>query len=436
MTTNQTRYLIKVVLCMAIVLQTISCKSDLYDKEQYKKYIEYKSPVDSVDQRHEWKLTAYKQYGLKADNGINIKKVMLLDANPMTTHSVNVLNQMGISDGDTIWVTASVPYALTTLYAALVDENGRYYVTSFPASQTNIVSFSNATSGTPSSLDLNPQTYTYCFEKDIPLVDDFDYNDLVIRLGIAKDPEQPTQVTLQLTVVAVGCTNQIAAFVRLPYLSINDIESVTTADGKTFNDNLPDGSKSLVNNTDILQSDQNNTNAVICLFADAHWAMDNTQETSANAGAITRKNYNVLSDYTFDQIDQYEIVVYRKQSYTITFKNAKMADDFTLEDIDPFIVTIYNSAQFETHLDQYKTAQTLYDYRLELSIKDLPWALMVPSESFRHPLEGQQIGFRKRTSTGVAFNDGAYTYFGEWVENCKAYHDWYKYPNEQLVWGF
>ena len=357
MTTNQTRYLIKVVLCMAIVLQTISCKSDLYDKEQYKKYIEYKSPVDSVDQRHEWKLTAYKQYGLKADNGINIKKVMLLDANPMTTHSVNVLNQMGISDGDTIWVTASVPYALTTLYAALVDENGRYYVTSFPASQTNIVSFSNATSGTPSTLDLNPQTYTYCFEKDIPLVDDFDYNDLVIRLGIAKDPEQPTQVTLQLTVVAVGCTNQIAAFVRLPYLSINDIESVTTADGKTFNDNLPDGSKSLVNNTDILQSDQNNTNAVICLFADAHWAMDNTQETSANAGAITRKNYNVLSDYTFDQIDQYEIVVYRKQSYTITSRMPKWLTTSRLKTstllLSPYI-TQPNSRPISTNIRPHR----------------------------------------------------------------------------------
>ena len=436
MTIKHTRILFKVALCAIIVFQAVACKKDLYDVEQYKKYIEYMSPVDSVDQRHEWKLTTYKQFGLKANAAENIKKVMLLDANPLTSRSVNVLNQAGISDGETLWLAASVPYILTTVYAALVDENGRYYVTSFPASQTDVISFSNAISGIPTNLTLNPQTYTYCYEKDIPLVDDYDYNDLVIRLGLSKDPEQPTQVTLQLTVVAVGCTTQMAAFVRMPYYNINDIESVITADGKTFNDDLPDGSKHLIDKTDILQSDHNSTDAVICLFADAHWAMDNRLESSPNYGSISRKNYNVKMDYSIDEMDKYDVKAYRKQSYIITFKNAQMATDLTLEDIDPFIVTIYNSARYETHLDRYKTAQTLYDYKLELKIKDLPWALMVPSENFAHPLEGVQIGFRKHTDSGTAFNDGAYKEFGEWVENCEAYFDWYKYPNKNLVWEF
>jgi LruC domain-containing protein len=433
---NHTRILIKAVLCTMIILLAVACKRDLYDEEQYRNYIKYMSPVDSVDQRHEWKLTVYKQYGVKADAAANIKKCMLLDANPLTTRTANVLNQVGISDGETLWLAASVPYTLTTIYAALVDENGRYYVTSFPASQTDVISFSSANSGIPTNLTLNPQTYTYCYEKDIPLVDDFDYNDLVFRLGISKDPEQPTQVTFHLTLIAVGCTNQIAAFIRIPNCNISDITDITTADGKTFNDELPEGSKQLVDNTDLLQADQKNTDAVICLFADAHWAMDNTLKTSPNAGTISRKNYNVKMDYNLDEMDKYDVKAYRKQNYVITFKNAQMANDITLEDIDPFIVTIYNSARFETHLDRYKTAQTLYDYKLELKIKDLPWALMVPSENFWHPLEGVQIGFRKHTSSGVAFNDGAYTDFGEWVENCNAYLDWYKYPNENLIWEF
>ena len=433
---NHIRIILKAVFCALIVLQVVACKKELYDEAQYKKFIEYMSPVDSVDQRHEWKLTSYKQYALKADAGTNINKVMLLDANPMTARSANVLNQISASDGDTVWFACSVPYVLTTLYAALVDNDGRYYVTSFPASQTDIVSFSGASPFTPSTLTLNPQTFTYCYEKDIPLVDDYDYNDLVMRLGIVKNPEQPQQVTLRLTLVAVGCTNQIAAFVHLPYCRRSDIESVVTANGKTFNDNLPTGSKYLIDNTDILQSSQYDSDAVICLFADAHWAMDDSQETSENTGSITRKNYNVLSDYTFDQMDLYDIKVYQQQDYIITFKDVSYANDFTLEDIDPFIVTIYNSAKYETHLDSYKNAQTLYDYWLEMSIKDLPWALMIPSESFNHPLEGVQIGFRKRTDTGVVFNDGAYKEFGEWVENCNAYHNWYQYPNENKIWEF
>jgi hypothetical protein len=104
--------------------------------------------------------------------------------------------------------------------------------------------------------------------------------------------------------------------------------------------------------------------------------------------------------------------------------------------MDPFIVTLYNGARFETHLDYLKNSQVIYNYNLEQNIKDLPWALIIPTGDFKYPLEGQQMGFRKRTSTGIVFNDGAYTDFGEWVENYKACHDWYKRPNEQKVWGF
>ena len=418
-----------------ILLQAVACKKDLYNPEQYQKYLKYMSPVDSVDQRHDWKLTAPKQYTIKADAGNGIKKAMVLDANPLNNKQVNIMNQTTISDGGSVQVAVSVPLSQSTLYAALVDAEGRYYVTSFPVSQDTDVSFLNAASGIPANLTLAPQTYTYCFEKDLPLVDDYDYNDLVIRLGIEKDPEKPNQVTLQLTLNAVGCINQLAAFVRLCSLGKDAVEDISSADGKSFNDNLPAGSKYLTDKTSTHQWGRQG-DAVICLFADAHWAMNNTLETSANAGAITRKNYNVQNDISYNQLDQYENMVYSKQSYVITFKNADLARNFTFEDIDPFIVTLYNGARFETHLDYFRNAEVLYNYKLEQNIKDLPWALIIPTGNFQYPLEGQQIGFRKYSNTGKAFNDGAYTDFGGWVENCKAYHDWYKRPNEQKVWGF
>ena len=418
-----------------ILLQAVACKKDLYDKEQYQKYLKYMSPVDSVDQRHDWKLTTPKQYSFIADAGSNIKKVMVLDVNPLNSKQANVMNQATITDGGSSKLAVSVPLSMTTLYAALVDEDGRFYVKSFPVSQEKDISFLGVTAAIPTKLTLTPQTYTYCYEKDLPLVDDYDYNDLVIRLGIEKNLDNPCQVTLQLTLNAVGCTNQVAAFVRLCAYNNDEVKDITTIDGKTFNDNLPAGSKNLTDKISTFQWGRN-SDAVICLFADAHWAMNNNQETSANAGAITRKNYNVLSDISYDQLDLYETTVYRKQNYIITFANADLARNFTLEDIDPFIVTIYNGARFETHLDYYKNAEVLYQYELEQDIKDLPWALVIPSESFQYPLEGQQMGFRKRTSTGVVFNDGAYTDFGGWVENCKAYLDWYKRPNEQRVWEF
>jgi hypothetical protein len=65
---------------------------------------------------------------------------------------------------------------------------------------------------------------------------------------------------------------------------------------------------------------------------------------------------------------------------------------------------------------------------------------LVPSNDFKYPLEGVQIGFYKRTDTGVVFSDGAYKTtghaFGAWVENHKAALDWYNYPDESQVWIF
>ena len=82
----------------------------------------------------------------------------------------------------------------------------------------------------------------------------------------------------------------------------------------------------------------------------------------------------------------------------------------------------------------------LYKYNVEAKIKDLPWALLVPTADFKYPLEGVQLGFRKRTDTGVVFNDGAYATsghsFGGWVEDSQSDLDWYNYPDKNKVWLF
>jgi len=72
------------------------------------------------------------------------------------------------------------------------------------------------------------------------------------------------------------------------------------------------------------------------------------------------------------------------------------------------------------------------------SFKDLPWALMVPDADFKYPLEGTEIGYRKKTESGVVAMFGAYTTighsFGEWAEDHNSNLDWYLYPNTQLTY--
>ena len=428
-----THSLIKTALGAMLLLSAMACTTNYYDEEKYEEYIKYNSPVDSVDQYHQWRLTEERSYKITANVIQNIEKVMLLTANPLFSTKAEVMNESVIAKGESKWMTVSVPMIQTTLYVALVDTAGTYYVKSFPATQTEVNFSGGINTGTPIGV-LKPQTYSYLYEKDFPLVGDYDYNDLVFRIGVEHTTSK--QVVVRVTLSAVGCNEQLAGYFRVLGCKYDDIESVTTANGKTFNDNLPAGSKQLVNNYDLLICSTKNQ-PVITVCADAHWAMDPYQSTMENTGAIAlRKYYNT----SLDASAEYESRNPVSQSYIINFKESGIADNITLEEIDPFIVKNYNGGLYEIHLDELKASQVLYNYQVEFRIKDLPWALLVPSNDFKYPLEGVQIGFYKRTETGVVFSDGAYKTtghaFGAWVENHKAALDWYYYPDESQVWIF
>lgn len=425
-------------ICVVVTFLGItSCRNnDLYDMNEYEKYLDYNSPVDSIDSRHQWLLTKEQQFTITANKGENIQVAMILDDNPLNNSSAAVLNQAKVSDGESVTLNVSHPLTQTSLYAALVDKDGKYYVTQFPITQTT-VEFKTYFYGTPSGLTLKPQTYTYIFEENFPLAGDYDYNDVVFRIGVEKDPDIPQQVTLDVTLVAVGSVNQIAGLVRLLDCKYNDIKNVETADGKTFNDDLPAGSKYLLDNIKLFDKGRNNE-AVINLFDDAHWAMNNKQEITANSGSIyQRKYYNT----TISTSEDAETRPYRSQKYIITFNDAEKAKKFTQEQLDPFIVTMFNGGRYETHRYDLNAAQVMFPYNVEYRVKDLPWSFVVPMEKFCHPLEGIQIGFRKKTQTGVYAMFGAYVTrghsFGEWVENCKSNLDWYTHPSsENDVWIF
>ena len=424
--------LIKTALGAMVLLSAMACTTNYYDEEKYEEYIKYNSPVDSVDQYQQWRLTEERSYKITANVIQDVEKVMLLTANPLSSKKVEVMNEGVIAKGESKWMMVSVPIIQTTLYVALIDKAGVYYVKSFPATQTEVNFSGGINTGAPIGT-LKPQTYSYIYEKDFPLVGDYDYNDLVFRIGVEHTTSK--QVVVHVTLSAVGCNEQLAGYFRVMGCKYDDIESVTTANGKTFNDNLPAGSRNLVNNYDLLICNSKNQ-PVITVCADAHWAMDPYQPTMENTGAIAlRKYYN--TSLTGEEYESRNPV---SQSYIINFKDPAVAENITLEELDPFIVKNYNGGLYEIHLDELKASQVLYNYQVEFRIKDLPWALLVPSNDFKYPLEGVQIGFYKRTETGVVFSDGAYRTtghaFGAWVENHKAALDWYYYPDEGKVWIF
>ena len=428
------------------MLGVASCSKNVYDEETHRQLIKYFSAVDSVDQQHEWKLSEFKSYRYQVPSG-SYKQLRIYSANPISNSKAELMNQIYVSGSQSGVLSVDVPYQVTTLYAALVDASGNLTVASFPSSQGSetTIDFTAATTGTALST-LKPQTYTYLFEENYPEPGDYDYNDVVLR--VSQQRTAVNQITVTVTLSAVGAAKQIAGCIRLVGYSYDTVDSVYTTTGVTFNDGIND--QTLYPFGDIF-SDKTvahsllmkgrNQEAVLNLFCDAHWAM--AFNLDADYGLFIRKKYNVIDPNSDSyNTDTYQTRATRTLSYVVTFKNddytISRLDNFTLNDIDPFIITYYNGGNWETHVEQFKSAKVLANYSVA-SFKDLPWALMVPTGDFRYPLEGNEMGYRKRVESGAVAMIGAYTTtghsFGEWAEDHTRFLDWYLYlTNASMVY--
>ena len=407
------------------VMAMVSCDKNVYNEETHGELIHYYSAVDSVDQQHMWQLSQTKSLRYQVPSGSSYELLQVYTADPLTNSKAELMNQIYVSSGQSGVLSVSVPYQLTTLYAALVDASGNLAVTSFSSSQSS-VDFTNVTTGTAVS-SFTPQTYTYLFEENYPEPGDYDYNDVVLRVSHQRTSEN--QITIKVTISAVGAAKQIAGCIRLVGYRYQDIDSIYTTTGKSFNDGINTQMLYFHKDTDFLIEGRNHE-AVLNLFCDAHWAM--AFNLSADYGLFQRKKYNVSTSTS----DDYQLRSTRTLSYVVTFKDGSTLDNFTFDTLDPFIITDYNAGTWETHTEQFKSAQVLHEYFVP-SFKDLPWALMVPQADFLYPLEGTEIGYRKKTESGTVAMFGAYTTighsFGEWAEDHNSYLDWYLYPNTQLT---
>ena len=70
--------LMKATLGAVVLLAAVSCTTNYYDEQKYEEYIKYNSPVDSVDQYQDWKLTKELSYTINANVEFDVEKVLLL----------------------------------------------------------------------------------------------------------------------------------------------------------------------------------------------------------------------------------------------------------------------------------------------------------------------------------------------------------------------
>ncbi len=420
-------FLRKILLLALVATALLSCNKEMFNESDYKAIVESAQPVSGVDKSHTWDLSTTYYVTLSTANvPAGAKELLILTSNPVIDEGVVVQGRYPLTGDSKEFIAFAAPTIQQVFYAAILDKEGCYTITDFDPS-TRTIDFANplAEKVKIDESTLGTQAYTYCFENEMPEPGDYDYNDVVLR--ISQERTAANQITLNVTLAAVGALSQVAAAVRLVDYAFDDIERVTTVDDEDFNKGLKKYSPYFIESDELLVKGLGGE-AVISLFEDAHWATDAI--SYASEGYIPRYRYNVAK--TTSETD--EMVSPRTISYVITFKNAARLNYFTLGMLDPFVIVSYNGAFMEVHsLYKYRLTPILHEYTQPENTTFLPWALVVPSSSFRYPLDGVNMGYSKDGALFGAFMNSGHS-FGEWSANHEKATDWYKYPTVNMVY--
>jgi LruC domain-containing protein len=413
---------------LMMIGMNISCSHEMYSEEEAQSLYDSVSPVDTVDANHTWLLTREKTLMIQAPDSGGTQKIKILTSNPRLTGDAEVVGEAWASAGERFPMAVSYPATATELFAALVDDEGKYSIVGFNPNTESSIEFRDLlVDHEKLSYDPKPQQYTYCYEESYPLPGDFDYNDVVMRISQARTGEKEIRITV--TLAAVGSEEQVSAAICLNGFKASDIESVKTVDSLSFNrtngKDISDQMLMVLKDKQFLLTGQHGE-AVINLFCDAHWATGDLLDD--DFGMMKRKKYNVSTGTGTD----YAQFVGRTVTYIVTFKSASELNAFSMDRLDPFILRMFNGGIFEVHQYNYRNSEVIYDYSPS-TIKTLPWAFCIPKKDYRWPLEGVNIGFiMKEVHTFGAYQTLGHS-FGEWAMDRTRALDWYEYPTQSQV---
>lgn len=413
---------------LAAAVTAMSChEKDLFDKDTYRYYVHLSYPVDTLAADHPWTLLRRISIPVIADAADNsISEVRIYNAHPFTEANAETVAQATVAPGETAKLTFDVAQTQEVMYAMLVGRSGKCYITPFTASQGTV----NFSGGKTKTYDMVPeprmQTFTYLYESSFPAADDFDYNDLVLRLS--RSNPQPNILQLRVTLAAAGCSKKVAGAIRLPGIRYEDVERVEIEEGYPFIESYPQLKNIL--NTDEPVCRSRSGEAVVCLFEDAHYALSATVN---ELGVLTYMPYNT-NPYPDGKTSQK--VPLKTRTYNIYTKIGVSTDSLLLGNLDPFIIERSGEVYFEVHTYKHKFSEVLWEYLGDdkRSYDDyLSWALTIPSATFRYPVEEVPLGTHRDGELYGAYGTKGHS-FGEWVRNSQVAYDWWQHPNTALIY--
>ncbi len=421
------------ILSACCILSLTSCNRNMFDPEVYDKVITESFPVGDIDGTHTWELTKGYTVNVTAniDTPKDIERVCILSGNPYRQKGVEIMAEDTIKKHGTDKLIFYAPTCQTTFFAAVVATDGQYFVKSFSAGQQNVafdVIDLNENTGTLNSPIY--QTFTYLFEDSYPKPEDWDFNDLVLRVQNLR-PAHQDEIRLRVTLAAVGTLKHMAAAIRLLNYNYDEVESVSIEEGRTF-DNGFGLNRVFIENADLLIRGRNNE-AVLNLFEDAHYALSPRLNKKDNGSVNTvRCYYNTSRNPNGSTTVQ---IAPKSLTYVVKLKSVQRARAFTINNVEPFAMEDFNSGKWEIHASIHKPDQVLFDLgdNETALANNMVWALTIPSATFSYPIEKQSLGYYKNgVLTGAYMVDGHS--YGQWVANRNSSIDWFLYPTRGLIY--
>ena len=414
-------------ICVVVAMVTTSCKKDLFDQQKAEELLKYEFHNDTIDANHTWTLLNDLTLNITA-NVAGTDHVEVLSANPYAGRS-EILGTAIVRENEQTTLYCSVPDIQDSIYVAAVDGSGKYTVVAIkPTSRdVNFTTLNTRNTGQLTAPTL--QEVWYCFCTGFPDASaTWGFNDLVLH--VSKEVVNEYRLRLNVTLAAVGTTNQLAAALRLNNVRFSDVASVTVDGPSNAFIRYPDRQRLLIESSDLLLEARDGT-AVINLFDDAH-AVYKIIESSN--GVVTRALFNVSHDVlagaAFAEWSPVTV------SYDIVFREPGRARRISYGDFDPFIVYYRLAMRMEVHKYTYKLHESLnsmYEGKGAAYDNGYTWALEVPYTWFRYPTYGNAMGSYKNGAIFGAYQRMTHS-FGEWAADRNTAKDWYLYPVTTMVY--
>ena len=414
---------ISLLLTTVLAALTTSCSKDQFDKDLYNELTDYQFMVDNADPEHDWCLTKNDTITISAESAI--RSVQVLTSNPYASNLAEIAAE-SVVFGGSVALTYTVPLTMQTIYVEGFDASGNdlgYVAVDYG---TKTLALSTAVLTKPGNIRTTSyQTFTYLYESTFPVPDDFDYNDMVLRISKCH-PELGNMFVLDLkvTLQACGADELYAAALQLVGIKYDDIESVEIVGKEPMDADYP-MERLFIN--DKVWTRGRHGEAVINLFECAQWVMGKTTDEFGDIEVI---HYNTSRT---ESEGKTAIAASVTATYRITFKESDVAHGLTFDRIDPFILrTGNNGGVWEVHTYAHKFDSTLKDVNSSAYDNHVSWALVVPKSDFRYPLEGMSI-CNYNEETDETF--GPYMGFSKWMQDHTTNLDWYQTLNySQLVY--